>query len=318
MPLLWSRRQGEHHAMRSWWVALMLVGCFGDHDPPELIEFKPSDGVDLRGIGEVTVLATYRDDSDVTTRVFVDSTFVGTADRTCGDNEADACHAEFLWSTLEFPPGPHDLTIALEDDAGNVTTRTHVVELDDVLTVTGMRVANIVDESGTLEIEVYAFDDANTLIGCAGSRHGLATVDNAGIEYMTEAVLITLEGYAFGTAATAGNKFRLEVWEDDDDPVCPAFPEPTGNDLVGRSPSYTADEWRANSLTMFDNVTKLGVEWARPLELFEDPDPPPPDPPPLFDPGGGSGCQVGSGRTCWLALAGVFGLAVRRRRRDRQ
>lgn len=317
MPLLYGHPQGEHVAMRSWWVALMLVGCFGDHDPPELIDFKPVDGVDLRGVGEATVLATYRDDSDVTTRVFVDSTFVGIADRTCGDEDDGSCHAEYLWSTLEFPPGLHDLTIALEDDAGNVTTETHVVELDDIMTITGMRVANIVDESGTLEIEVYAFDDANTLIGCSGSRHGLATVDNAGIEYMTEAVLITLDGYAFGTAESAGGRFRLEVWEDDDTPVCPAFPEPTGNDLVGRSPSYTAEEWRSNTLLMFDNVTKLGVEWARPLQQFEDPDPPQSEPPPLFG-GGDSGCQAARGGGSWLALAGVFGLAVRRRRRQRQ
>jgi hypothetical protein len=244
--------------MRVWWVPLVLAGCVGDSDPPELLDFQPGDQSDLRGVADISAWAVYRDESDVRARMFVDAEFVGEGERRCGES---SCQATVDWSTVAFAPGAHDLSVSLEDAAGNVTSATHKVFFDDVLTVTSMRVSNIVDESGTLEIEVYAFDDTDQMIGCAGSRHGLATVDNAGIEYDTEAVLILPTAQALGTVDVGARAFRLEVWEDDDAPVCPDILEPTLNNLVGRSPMYTVEQWGAMPLMMFDDVTKLGVAW---------------------------------------------------------
>jgi MYXO-CTERM domain-containing protein len=295
--------------MRWWWTAALLAGCLGDHDPPELLDLQPVDGTDLRGVADVASWAVYRDESDVEARLFVDGALVATPETRCGDK---SCQADFVWSTLDFAPGPHDMALSLEDAAGNVTAATRQVRFDDVLTVTSMRVSNIVDDSGTLEIEVYAFDATNTMIGCAGSRHGLATVDNAGIVYDTQAVLITPDRLAFGTLDAGAGPFRLEVWEDDDAPVCPEPLDPALNDLVGKSPMLTVDQWRTTPLSSFDNVTKLGVAWGRTLDQGEAADPPLLTPDPYSN--GGTGCQSTGGRTGVLWLVGLCALLVRRRR----
>jgi uncharacterized protein (TIGR03382 family) len=298
--------------MRWWWTSLLLAGCLGDHDPPELLDLQPVDGADLRGIADVASWAIYRDESDVEARLFLDGELIATPETRCGDS---SCQADFVWSTLDYPPGPHDLALSLEDAAGNVTSATRTVRFDDVLTITSMRVANIVDDSGTLEIEVYAFDATNTMIGCAGSRHGLATVDNAGIEYDTQAVLINSDNsLAFGTLDAGAGPFRLEVWEDDDAPVCPERVDPALNDLVGTSPMLTVDQWRATPLSSFGDVTKLGVAWGRTLEQDESADPPPLTPDPFSN--GGTGCSATHGTSGALWILGVLGaVGVRRRRR---
>ncbi len=301
--------------MRSWWVALFLVGCLGDHDPPELLDFQPGDMTDLRGVTDISAWAVYRDAGEVRARFFVDGELVGEGDRRCGDK---SCQASVDFSSTAFAPGIHDLIVSLEDEAGNVTTSTNRLLFDDVLTVTSMRVSNITDESGTLEIEVYAFDETDQMIACAGSRHGTATVDNAGIEYDLSAVLILPTAQAFGTLDAGSRAFRLEVWEDDDAPVCPDTLDPLGNDFVGRSPMYTVEQWAAMPLMSFDDVSKLGVAWTRPLGQDEAADPPPLDNP--NDPFDGGGCQSTRGAG-WLASLSTLGLGlalVRRRRRSRQ
>jgi hypothetical protein len=300
--------------MRWWWTSLLLAGCLGDHDPPELLGLQPVDGSDLRGIADVASWAIYRDESDVEARLFVDAELVATAETHCGDS---SCQADVVWSTLDFAPGLHDMAVSLEDEAGNVTAATRQLRFDDVLTITSMRVSNIVDDSGTLEIEVYAFDANNAMIGCAGSRHGLATVDNAGIEYDTQAVLITPDRLAFGTLDTGAGPFRLEVWEDDDPPVCPDALDPALNDFVGRSPMLTVDQWRMTPLSSFGDVSKLGVAWGRTLEQGETADPPPLRPDPYSN--GGTGCQSSRDTTggFWIVgLVGVIDLVRRRRRRS--
>jgi MYXO-CTERM domain-containing protein len=151
------------------------------------------------------------------------------------------------------------------------------------------------------------------MIGCAGSRHGLATVDNAGIEYDTQAVLITPDRLAFGTLDAGAAPFRLEVWEDDDTPVCPDPLDPMLNDLVGKSPMLTVDQWRMTPLSTFGDVTKLGVAWGRTLEQGESADPPPLTPDPFSN--GGTGCQSTRGSIGALWLVGLAALVTRRRRR---
>ena len=54
--------------MRCWWMALLLAGCLGDKTPPELVDLSLTDGTDLRGVGDVTSWAIYRDESDVEAR----------------------------------------------------------------------------------------------------------------------------------------------------------------------------------------------------------------------------------------------------------
>lgn len=296
-----------------WWILLALAGCIGDSEPPELLELSPADAADLRGVGTVNVRVVFRDESPVTARFFVGPTFVGTERPSCGEK---ACTVEVTWSTFDFPPGAHDLIAVLEDEAGNVTTRAHQVWLDDVLEVTAMRVINILDESGTLEIEVYAYDEADTMIGCAGSRHGLGIVDSPGLDYSTHAVLITPNSEAFATREVGSGRFRLEVWEDDDGPVCPTPLDPLGNDFVGRSGAFTVDEWRGMPTTAFDRVTNIGLQWSRPLTETTDVDP---DVPSNNSWGGdsGGGCQTSRAPAVgMLGLAAVLGIVRRRRRRQ--
>ncbi len=300
--------------MRCLWGCLVLAGCLGDSDPPEILSFTPRDGVDRAGIQSISVDVTYRDASSVTTRVFVDGELVATADPDCDDD--GACTSHYDWDTIPFSAGMHDLTVALEDLSGNVSDVTHQVALDDVLVVTAMEVQNIYDESGTLEIEVYAFDENRTMIGCAGSRHGLHIVENSTIAVSTEAVLITPDTLAFGTNDVGNAAFSLEVWEDDDEPVCPDLLLPEYNDLVGVSPLMTVDQWRSMPQISFGNVALLGTSWGRPLRETDIVDPPRPDPDPYFDDGRG-GCSAGAGGThagLALLVAMPFGFGRRRRR----
>jgi hypothetical protein len=286
----------------------VLAGCLGDRDPPELVTWTPIDGMDERGVGSFDVDVTYHDDSDVTVEVLADDVAIGSADGTCDD---DPCEATVRVQTGDVPPGIRNLSIVLEDSAGNRTRDHHYVRFDDVLVIRAIEVTDVVDEDGTLEIEVYAFDADDQMIGCAGSRHGLSLVDIADQRYVTEAVAITRDGLAFGTLDANERPFRLEVWEDDDAPVCPATLDPAYNDFLGASPLMTVDDWRATGTVAFDHVPELKVAWERPLVENQDVDPPI-DPPPSF---GGAGCTATHGDASALLLLALLGL--RRRRLNR-
>lgn len=303
-----------------WGVALVAVvgGCIGDHEAPQIVHFTPDDDLDARGLGLVSVAVEYTDESDVTTQVLVDGDDVGLASPQCGEH---SCIADFTLPTDGYTPGYHELSLLLRDDAGNHTaSEVHEVWLDDVLEVTAMRVTNIVDDAGTLEIEVYAFDETDQLIGCAGSRHGLAGVDASDTDYTVEADLIDMQSISFATRDVGAKKFRLEVWEDDDDPVCPVVPDPLYNDVLGKSPLRSVDEWRAlTGPESFGQVVKLETAWVRDLTMrYVDPGDPDPPPDPIIDwgNGGGGGCSSTRGGGLVLALA-ALGLVTRSRRARR-
>lgn len=297
--------------MRNWWVVLALAGCIGDSDPPELMELTPLDGTEYRGVNMFNVFVEYRDASEVRPRFFIDSQHVATETPDCDD---ESCTVQLRLSTIEFAAGAHDFTVALEDDAGNVTTETRSLWFDDVLEIQKMRVTGIQDESGLLEIEVYAFDEANTLIGCAGSRHGLGFVDLSDTDYQPSAVMISDTSLALATADIGSRRFRLEVWEDDDSPVCPTYPDAAGNDFLGRSPALSVEEWRTAGSLSFDQVTNLEVAWTRSLSESSDPDPDPDPDDPWFGGSSGGGCNAGA----QLHLAWLLAFAALRRKHTRE
>lgn len=99
------------------------------------------------------------------------------------------------------------------------------------------------DDSGTPEIEVYLFDADNDLLGCAGTKQGLGQVDQAGIVYDLDAPLINHD-HEYGIEI-GGDALRFEVWEDDDDPVCPVYPDRMLNDVLGISPTLSISKWTA-------------------------------------------------------------------------
>ena len=246
-------------------VALALVVAACDGSPPELHVFEPANGAELRGMEFVAVHVEYSDQSDTEVTLLVDGVEIAHPIGICND----VCEVDATWDTSALAVGNHQLAVELRDVHGHITESVHTVWLDDVLTITAMEVANIVDESGTLEIEVYAFDDAtNEMIACAGTARGLGPVDQYGIKYELDSVLVNLNKQTFATKDIGDRRLRLEVWEDDDDPVCPVFPDPLGNDLVGVSPARTVEEWRRSGASAFGNVTELGVAWTR---KFADP-----------------------------------------------
>jgi hypothetical protein len=271
----------------------------------------PRDGADRTGVQSISVDVTYRDTSHVTTRVFIGAELIGSADRSCRDGE---CTGHLDWDTTTWPPGYHDLTVALEDAAGNITHVTNEILVDDVLSINAMEIANVFD-GGSLEIEVYAFDESRTMLGCAGSRHGLNIVDNSAITYAPTATLITTDSRAFGTLAAAGGRFALEVWEDDDEPVCPAPLAEQYNDLVAATPYMRVDEWRTVPTLSYTNVPLLGTTWGRPLREGEIVDPPLPRPDPWFDgDASNGGCSAGGPASGLFVVAGFLPLIRRRRR----
>ncbi len=307
------RRDDE--LVRALLVALFVVAAC-DSEPPQLHAYLPDDGDDMRGIRFVEVFAEFSDESPTDARLYADRTLVAHPQPDCNDN--GRCVIETRWDTSDFEIGTHELELVLEDDAGNTTRETHALHVDDVLEITSMRVANLVDDSGTLEIEAYAFDDAtNELIGCAGSRQNLGRVDAAEMTYALDAILITPEHLLLATSDFTDRRIRIEVWEDDDDPVCPVIPNPAANDLVGVSEAHTAEEWGQLGTVSFGNVTGLEVVWSRRLVTGEDPGTviPDHDDPWLDFGGGGGGCSATRGGTAmawWLAA--LAALASRRRR----
>lgn len=293
-------------------LVLLLAAC--DSEPPQIQAFTPVDGEDLRGIRFAAVTADYTDESPTKARLYVDGREVARPQPDCVE---ERCTIDTRWDTTELAVGVHALELELEDDAGNVARQTHEVFVDDVLEIVSMRVANITDESGTLEIEVYAFDDAtDELIGCAGSRQNLGAVDYPDRTYSLDAILIRPDSVLLATSDFADRRVRLEVWEDDDAPVCPVAPDALGNDLVGTSPGHTKEEWSMAATASFDQVTALEVVWSRRLATGEDPGTDIENPPPFVDFGepGGS-CATTRGTPAWLGLALVVALRRRRRRR---
>lgn len=296
--------------MRAFLVTLFLVAAC-DGEPPVLHAFLPDDGEDLRGIRFVEIYAEFSDASPTEARLYADGVLVGHPQPDCDDD--GRCVIETRWDAAEYPIGDHELQLVLEDEVGHVTDATHTVYVDDVLEITGMRVANVSDGLGAIEIEVYAFDDAtNQMIGCAGSRQNLGRVDYANETYALDAILIRPDGALLATRDFADRRVRLEVWEDDDAPVCPTVPDPSGNDLLGVSEAYTADEWRQSGPAAFGQVTYFEVAWSRRLATGEEPGTVIPDRPGLDFGRPGGGCSAGGNAPWWLVALAALG--VRRRR----
>lgn len=128
------------------------------------------------------------------------------------------------------------------------------------ITITQMVIDDDYDDSGTPEIEVYLFDEDGDLLGCAGTRQGLGQVDQAGVVYDLDARLVD-DDHQYDLAI-GGGAVRFEVWEDDDDPVCPAYPDSTRNDRLGVSPAMSMSRWLAvEGPLQFDAVSVFGLRF---------------------------------------------------------
>jgi hypothetical protein len=232
-------------------------------DIPEITGASPQDE-DLRGVGMVDVQLELVERGTVTVELAIDGVSAGTR-----SNEScrAGCMLGWPWDTRDLPAGSHELAFTATDAHGNQAQAKHIVELDDIVRVTAIEVDNIVDDVDPLEIEVYLYDDVtNTLIGCAGSAHGLGGVDVSGVRYVVDATLVNLQNTDLALHELGTHPVRFEVWEDDDAPVCPAILNPQGNDLVGNGPAKTADEWKANAEPLvFGNVGELSLAFDRPL-----------------------------------------------------
>jgi MYXO-CTERM domain-containing protein len=297
-------------------VLAVLVGC-ADSTPPEIIVFTPSVDADLRGAGLVQIRATVADVDTITAEAVVDGVSLGEIqESSCEDS---GCDFAWEWDSSDVPVGPHEIALVARDASDNGIREVHPVMIDDIVTITAMRVTEPNDE--ILEIEVYVFDKTDRLVGCAGSRQGLAAVDEAGVLYPVKASLIDRELFHMSPAALGDRPVRFEIWEDDDGPVCPTVPDPSGNDLVAASPHKPASEWKTTASIVL-RTAELRFEFERPLTLHDDapqtiPDDDPPytpDPPgPLFD-RDGAGCTAGGPAGLGLGLLGLFGIRRRRRR----
>lgn len=304
------------------WVSILGMaaalggGCTSDEDPPVLAGMTPEDSLDTRGARAFTVVVGYTDESPVHVSMQIDGEEQAAPEPECTD---EGCTAEAELVTAGLAIGDHELEVVLEDAAGNTTRAVRTISVDDILTITSLQVTGETDGAGPLELEVYAFTEAGMLIGCAGSRHGLINADYSDIAYPLDASLINMMGDKLATLDLATSRIRLEVWEDDDEPVCPAEPALQGNTRIGASPAYTVEEWRAQAMPIsFERVTALSVEWTRDL-----PEPPGKDmaPPPEDDPfdwgKDGGGCATTGGSSSGALALVLAGLIARRRRRER-
>jgi hypothetical protein len=245
-------------------LALAIGAC--DVDAPMILDFSPGDRADLRGAGTVRIGLTA---SDASASAIADLAIDGELlprieNHACGDH----CSFDWTWDTRTLPAGEHVLDLRLADDNGNAETESHVVMLDDIVAIKRLGVHDIVDDAGTLEIEVFAFDDTtNALLGCAGSRNGLGPVDVADVDYPVDARMIDVSNDLLAAHELATHAIRFEVWEDDDPPVCPVSPDPLGNDLLGKLDVRSLDQWRATPEAAAGNVTDLAIAFERPLSL---------------------------------------------------
>jgi hypothetical protein len=304
--------------MRGFALALcaMLAAC--DFSAPEVTQFTPDDNAKLVGIGLVDIHVEFTDSSETTARLVEDGRELDELSVDCND---DTCTADGVWDNRGLEAGAHQIGVTLEDSHGNVSHAVHEVALQDVLEVTSLRVTNEVDDYGGLEIEVYAFSDSD-LVGCAGSRQNLDIVDDSDVTYTTSAILIEPDGKLLTHDDMGSRAFRLEVWEDDDAPVCPVVPNPAANDVLGASTAHTADEWANAGAQTFGQVVELDVAWARPLRTDEEPgtDTPTGDWDNGWDNdwgGGGAGCAAGGSPGWALLLLVTLGLPSRYRSRSR-
>jgi hypothetical protein len=297
---------------------LLLVGC-ADSTPPEILAFTPSIDADLRGAGMVHIRATVADENTITADVTVDGVSLGESrESSC---EETGCEFKWEWDTTAAPAGAHEIVLVARDASDNGIHEVHPVLIDDLVTITEMRVTEPNDE--ILEIEVYMFVDAtDELVGCAGSRQGLASVDEAGVRYPVEASLIDPDRFHMSPLALGDRPVRFEIWEDDDDPVCPSVPNASLNDLVAVTPARSASEWKAAPSIALPTA-EVELVFDRPLSLYDDAPPPTPedppytpDPDPIFDGGGGAGCTAGgsAGLSLGVTVLGLLGIRRRRRR----
>jgi hypothetical protein len=300
-----------------WTIVWLFVAACVEHDPPNIERFAPSEGAELNGAGTVVVGTTVSDDSALRAELQVDGEVYGVIKR---DGCSDGCTFQWLWDTSTTPAGDHELMLVIEDSHGNESSDAHLVRVDDMITVKSIEVKNIVDESGTLEIEVYLVDDAtNQVYGCAGGRHGLSTVDASNVRYTVDATLVDRTIRPIGALSFERHAAHIEVWEDDDDPICPEPLDPAGNDLVGKQPSPMM--FAPSQMMAFDNVVSLEIAMGRPLRL-EDTPPPKEQPPGTGGFGAGGGCSTSGGASGFvlvlLMLTSAGRLRVLRRARRRR
>jgi hypothetical protein len=244
-------------------------------DMPEIASINLDHDADLAGFGLVKVEVGVIERGRATLKIDIDG--VETATRDSAEcNRADGCPLTFMWDTTALPAGNHELHFTITDDKGNTVEDSRTVSLDDVIQVTSLGVNGIVDEdTATLEMEVYAFDaDTNAFLGCAGSKHGLATVDTSGQTYEVDAVLVKagsdplVPRFLRGSDLATRN-IRFEVWEDDDAPTCPSALEPLGNDLAGVSTARSYETWKDTTAPqVFGNVSNLTVKVGRPRQFL--------------------------------------------------
>lgn len=249
-------------------VALTLVAC--DSSGPEVHDFTPRENQAVRGMRTIPVDIAFSDESTpVTVKLALDGTKHEDARVEC---EEERCVAYGDIPTAGLAIGNHTLEATLEDDAGNTTRVKHAVWIDDVLEVRAIQVG-AVPESGALEIEVYLFDDATgELLGCSGSRHGLNVVNAPDTTYDDlRALFINPQSLALITRDLADRDLRVEVWEDDDDPVCPVVPAALGNNLVGMSEPVAGADLGGAEPMAFPQVPMLQLQWTR--DLATDPGP---------------------------------------------
>ena len=300
-----------------WMIMLVMCGCVSDTTPPEILEVTPGPGASLVGAGKVIANALVSDDSGiVNVDLFDGDELIGSyRESDC----KDVCAFAINWDTKLTPAGRHELRLVATDDSDNVDATVHAVTIDDLVKATSLEVTNLTDESGTLEMEVYAFDtQTHALLGCAGGRDGLSPVDASNIRYTVDATILLPNDFPLGALEFAERPVTFEVWEDDDSPVCPSVPSATGNTMVGASPPMTSSALATRQQLAFGSVTNLTLELARPLTLSDTlvppKRPPPIDEDPNDDWGGGGGCNAGRGDAGFVL---VLLLVVARRRSAR-
>jgi len=232
-------------------------------DAPEIVTAQPQDE-DLEGVGNVNVRLDVLERGPLTVDLAIDGASVGTkSNESCRNS---GCSLTWPWDTSTLPAGPHELHWTATDSHGHKTEATHTVQLDDIVQVKAITVTNTVDDVAPLEIEVYVYDNVTgAMLGCAGSAHGLGGVDISDQHYAVSATLVDAMG-TLGASKLATNAVRFEVWEDDDQPVCPTTLNPQGNDLVGSSAAKTLTDWKATTTPFsFGNVPELQIAIGRPL-----------------------------------------------------
>jgi hypothetical protein len=231
-------------------------------DTPEITALIPTGDEDLTGVGMMEIELGVIDRGATTVKLEIDGVELSTEERASCKSP---CAFTWPWDTTALAAGMHELKFTVSDAKGHVVEQTRMVTLDDQITVTAMQVTGVTD-GGALEIEVYVFDDVtNMLIGCVGSAGGMGPVDASDVRYDLDATLIDLAGSTLGSLDLP-NPVRFEVWEDDDQPVCPTPFSPSGNDMVGVSAAQTAAQWKATTMSTFGNVVELRTVFERPLQ----------------------------------------------------